>query len=351
MSPVVEKLQAQNIFPHGSEQALQKESHVARFLAREYRTAMDNITTPSELGISSEAGPMWEETKSLVETHYDQKIKFFNAFLDKRYRAYSMAFYGFDYRFVIENKISLEEAQESKFRLICDRIGIGGHERILNIGCGFGSFERYLLQHYPCIQITGITPSKVQVDYIRACATNPECLFHERDFTVIKKDFSALSEEDIDPGSFDLVCSIAVLEQVKNMGALNEKISYYLKPGGKAFHHFIVSKITIPQFLNAHQTLMGNYFPGGRIWPLNELERHTKELDLEQTWFINGLNYWRTLDEWHRRFWKNIDILTEFLSIQQIRYWNDYFILCKACFLPMQGSVFGNGQYLFRKPL
>jgi cyclopropane-fatty-acyl-phospholipid synthase len=351
MNSVIEQLQAQGIHPYASEQALRKEAHVARFLAREYQAALDNLMTLDELVISTSSGSMWEETESLMETHYDEKIEIFNSFLDSRYHAYSMAFYGDEQEDVMERKMSLEDAQENKFQLICDRIGIQGHERILNIGCGFGSFERYLLKRYPGVQITGITPSTVQIDYIRSCASDPGCLFYERGFTVIKKDFSALSGEDIVPGSFDLICSIGLLEQVKNMDGLNEKISYYLKPGGKAFHHFIVSKITIPQFLDAGQTLIKHYFPGGRIWPLHEFGRHTKDLDLEQMWFINGMNYWRTLDEWHRRFWTQVETLHNHLDIDRIHFWNEYFILCKACFLPMQGTLFGNGHYLFRKPL
>jgi len=350
MSRIVDKLRSQNIHPYASEQALKQESHVARFLTREYQSLQENITTLAESGISTTQGPMWEETEQLIESHYDEKIEFFNSFLDSQYHAYSMAFYGNDPQAVMERKLTLEEAQTNKFQLICDRIGIQGHERILNIGCGFGSFERYLLQHYPDVRIVGITPSSVQVTDIQACADNPDCLFHDGNFKVIKKDFSTLSEQDIAPGSFDLICSIGLLEQVKNMEALNKKIAYYLKPGGRSFHHFIVSRIIIPRFLDASQTLIGNYFPGGRIWPMEEFARHTKDLDLEQTWFINGLNYWRTLDEWHRRFWEQVEMLHDHLGIDRIRFWNDYFILCKACFLPMRGALFGNGHYLFRKP-
>lgn len=351
MSTIVEKLRRQNIHPYGSEQALRQEAHVARFLSREYQAAMEDPVTLDELGVSTSSGPMWEETKSLMETHYDEKIEFFRGFLDTHYRAYSMAYYADTFEEVRNSKISLEKAQENKFQLICNRIGIQGYERILNIGCGFGSFERYLFRRYPDIQVIGITPSKVQIDYIRSCATNPDCLFHKRNFTVIKQDFCTLSGKDVSPSSFDIVCSIGLLEQVKNMDSLNKKISLYLKPGGKAFHHFIISKVTIPQFLDASQTLIGDYFPGGRIWPYDEFSRHTKDLELEQTWFINGMNYWRTLDEWHRLFWDQIGTLFDHLSDERIRFWNDYFILCKACFLPKQGTLFGNGHYLFSKPI
>lgn len=349
MNEVVEKLRSQNIHPYHSEPALRQEEHVARFLEREYKSLLENPVTLESLGISTTEGPMWEETELLIDSHYDEKIEFFTNFLDNRYLAYSMAYYEAEPQNILTSNISLEDAQKNKFQLICDRIGIQGNERILNIGCGFGSFERYILDRFPRLQIVGITPSTVQFNYIQSCLADSNNQFHGKNFNVLKKEFSVLSEE-LGPGSFDIVCSIGLLEQVRNMDSLNTKIANYLKPGGKAFHHFIVSKITIPQFLDASQTLIGNYFPGGRIWPYEEFSRHTNDLELEQTWFINGMNYWKTLDEWHRRFWDNIDTLSDHLTIDRIRHWNDYFILCKACFLPMQGALFGNGHYLFNKP-
>jgi cyclopropane-fatty-acyl-phospholipid synthase len=81
------------------------------------------------------------------------------------------------------------------------------------------------------------------------------------------------------------------------------------------------------------------------------LARHTEYLDLAGHWFINGLNYWRTLDEWHRRFWKGIPALYgSVFDIDAIAHWNDYFSLCKAVFAPRDGEFYGNSQYLFRLP-
>ena len=143
------ELESLNIPAWGSEEALRKEEHVARFLEREYKAAANKPISLEELGISAAKGPMWEETEELIETHYDEQIEFFNSFLDSSYRAYSMAYFGDDRDEVMNSALSLEEAQTKKFQLICDRIGIQGDEKILNIGCGFGSFERYILQRFP----------------------------------------------------------------------------------------------------------------------------------------------------------------------------------------------------------
>lgn len=344
------KLESLNIPAWGSEEALRKEEHVARFLAREYQSLVDNPITVDEINFCPSAGELSEQTADLMDTHYDEKMEFFESFLDTHFRAYTMAYYGEMPESVKDLDITLEEAQGKKFQLICERIGIKGNERILNIGCGFGSFEQYLFENYSDIEVVGVTPSVVQVNFLKECMNDPEHLFHGQHFTVIHKDLESLDDRDIQPGSFDVVTSIGLICAIKNLEQLHDTVSRYLKPGGRAFHHLIVSRPVIPQFLNPSQSLIGAYFPGGRIWPFAELPRHAIKLELINSWFINGMNYWTTLDEWHRRFWSNIDELQNHLPVERIQFWNDYFILCKACFLPEDGAFFGNGHYLFRKP-
>ncbi|HFD86228.1 MAG TPA: methyltransferase domain-containing protein [Gammaproteobacteria bacterium] len=285
-----------------------------------------------------------------MDTHYDEKMEFFNSFLDNHFRAYTMAYYGEQPDFVRETDITLEEAQGKKFQLICERIGIKGDERILNIGCGFGSFEQYLFENYPDVEVVGVTPSVVQINFLNKCLNDPEHVFYGQQFSVIHKDLDSLDDGDIQSSSFDVVTSIGLICAIKNLEKLHERVAEYLKPGGKAFHHLIVSRPVIPQFLDPSQSLIGAYFPGGRIWPFTELPRHAKQLELINSWFINGMNYWATLDEWHRRFWLHADELQNHLPVERIQFWNDYFILCKACFRPLKGEAFGNGHYLFRKP-
>lgn len=125
-----------------------------------------------------------------------------------------------------------------------------------------------------------------------------------------------------------------------------------LKPNGKTFHHFITSKYPIPQFLDPTKTKIGTYFPGGHVWPADEIKKHTNGLTLERYWFVNGLNYWRTLDEWHRRYWDSLEVLYgSVFDAKAITHWNDYFSLCKVVFAPLDGAFYGNSHYLFRKPI
>lgn len=349
MSDFIDHLRQSGIHPYGSEESLLYEKRITRFLSREYQRLIEKPSSLDNLGISTRSGPMWEETNELIEEHYDENLEFFETFLDTSYSAYSMALYGDTPEQVKNSSITLEQAQTAKFDTICQRMGINGNERILNIGCGFGSLEKYLFNKFPDLEIVSITPSSVQVKYLSDQMQNTESPLFQKQFSLIQNDFDALSNEKIGKERYDIVCSIGLLEQVKNMQALFAKIADCLKPGGRTFHHYIVSQIVIPQFLNAKETLIGAYFPGGRIWPIAEMEQHTDYFTLENSWFINGMNYWKTLDEWHNRFWKNIEDLHQIMPLERVRHWNDYFILCKACFSPFDGKLFGNGHYLFRK--
>lgn len=343
-------VEVDNLIPRwGSDEAIKKEAHVARFLEREYKSLLLKPVEIEEINLCPFEGALSEQTDDLMDTHYDEKFEFFDSFLDQHYRAYTMAYYGETADEVRDKDITLEEAQANKFRLICDRIGIRGDERILNIGCGFGSFERYLFENYPDVQVVGVTPSYVQVDYLKNCMKDSGHLFAVHNLDIVKKDLESLNDEDIDPESFDVVTSIGLVCAIRNLEQLHDKVERYLRPGGKAFHHLIVSKPVIPQFLDPSKSLIGEYFPGGRIWPFDELPKHAKNLRLANRWFINGMNYWTTLNEWHKRFWKNIDRLKDHLPEERLVFWSDYFILCKACFLPGDGAYFGNGHYLFKK--
>ncbi len=348
---ISDKLASEGIFGPGSDELANHERHLTRFFEREYKRLSENPVSLESLGISTDQGPMMEDTEALMDSHYDERPEFFASFLDSRYQAYSMAYYGDTPDIIRTSTASLEEAQRAKFALIAERAKIEGHERILNIGCGFGSLETYLLQEFPNLEIVGITPSAIQIEHLRQRMKDSLDSLGSGRFTLVEETFEQLSDESIISDKFDLVISIGTLEHSLNMRAILTRISSLLKPKGRTFHHFITSELSIPQFLDPTKTRIGIYFPGGRVWPHDEFSRHTDHFDLERSWFVNGLNYWRTLDEWHRRYWENIPSLYKSVfDTTAIAHWNEYFSLCKAVFAPMEGNFYGNSHYLFRKP-
>jgi len=344
------RLAEQGIFGPASKERKLYENRLTRFFEREFSRHKNDPQPLEALGISTERGPIMEETDALMEHHYDERSEFFASFLDTHYRAYSMAYYGDTPQAVRASTATLEEAQYAKFSLIAERARIQGHERIFNIGCGFGSLETFLLQEFPDLQIVGITPSKVQIAYLKERMKNPLDPLSSGRFTVIKGSFGKIPSAQLGLASYDLVMSIGVIEHVLNFQLLFRNIAEILVPGGRTFHHFITSQVTIPKFLDPTRTRIGLYFPGGRVWPHDEFARHTTHFDLVDSWFVNGLNYWRTLDEWHRRYWNAMPVLYgQVFDEQAISYWNDYFSLCKAVFAPMDGRFYGNSHYLFQR--
>lgn len=289
-------------------------------------------------------------TEDLMQVHYDEHLAFFKAILDRSYMAYSMAYYGATPADVDASTRSLEDAQEAKLALICGRAGVQGHERILNIGCGFGSLETFLLREYPGVEITGITPSMVQTRYLRERMHDPDDFFGSGRFHLIEGSFDRLPTSTFQAESYDLIFSVGVLEHFSNLRSTFERLASLLKPHGKAFHHLIVAQYVIPGFADMRQTRLRKYFPGGRIWPMDEIERQTEHFDLEASWYINGMNYYRTVDTWHKRFWEHMDQLyPATLNEESVHFWNAYFSFAKIMFAPENGTVVGNGHFLFEK--
>ena len=331
------------IFGPDNSHLIQQEKSLTRYLERVYTGYLENPVTLESTGVSTDQGPLVDQTEDLMKTHYDERTELFMGFLDTQYRAYTMAYYGESG----DDEISLEEAQKQKFRLIAQRAQIKGGEKILNIGCGFAPLETFLLQEYPDIEITGITPSTVQIGYIKEKMQDP-CHPLSNGFTLMEGVFDESMIEKSGLAQYDLVISIGLFEHVLNMRAMLALMASLLKPNGRTFHHFITSRIVTPQVQLHKKTVIGKYFPGGRVWPHDELSRHTEHLDLVNTWFVNGKNYWRTLDDWHHRYWKNIpQLYNNDFSLDAIKYWNEYFLLCKAMFAPLDGTFYGNSHYLF----
>jgi cyclopropane-fatty-acyl-phospholipid synthase len=349
-SKIEKELLSHGIFPHGSKELEVFEERITRFFNREYKRRITENIRFEDTGATFDQGPMWSETDELMEKQYDQDLRLFKAFLDKKILAYSAAYYGENSDSVKSSKLSLEDAQDAKYKLICDRAKIDGSEKILNIGCGFGSFESYLLPRYEGIKITSVTVSKVQAGFIQSCAKEPDQPLNSNRLNLIEADFDAIDPKELGEESYDLVTGIASFEAVNNLQSAFKKIAGLLRPGGRLFLHLIVSKPVIPQFLSAEHTITSRYFPGGRNWPSHIIESQTDFLNFDSSWFVNGVNYWKTLDEWQRRYWQNMpELFGTVLDIESAKHWNEYFSIFKACFQAMDGTQVGLGHYLFQK--
>ncbi|MEX2404904.1 MAG: class I SAM-dependent methyltransferase, partial [Balneolales bacterium] len=88
------------------------------------------------------------------QTHYDIGNDLYMAMLDKR-MTYTCAFW--------EDADNLDEAQEAKLDMVCRKLELKPGQRVLDIGCGFGSFAIYAAEKYG-VSVVGVTVSKEQID-------------------------------------------------------------------------------------------------------------------------------------------------------------------------------------------
>ena len=347
----IQQLAEHEIYCYGSIELLKFESQMERYFEREYKRWQGNKNLPESYGVSSFKGEISKkETRDISVSHYDEEYYLYKSFLDKNYMAYTMGYFGATKESPETNNISLEQAQVNKYNLLVERANIQDGQTILDLGCGYGGLSKYLLERFPNIKVVGINPSVIQANHIRNELIKKNNDFDNSRFTLIQAFFDDIKADVIKNEYFDRVISIGLLEHVTNIELLQKNIARVLKQGGKCIHHCIVAHDTLPNFLNSEDTLMGAYYPGAHIWPYSEPKRHSTYLNFINGWFVNGLNYWKTLDEWHKNFWNSIDQLyPEYISLDEVDKWNKYFCLCKTMFNPNKGRSYGNGHFLFEK--
>lgn len=343
---IYNKLSEEGVHRIGSGELEIFEKRLSIFFTREYKLHEGN-----NKAVILNSGPLALAPDDLADYHYDEGIPFFKTFLDEETMSYTMAFFSNDPNRALTCNKSLGQAQLDKFKLIANRMKIQGDEKLLNLGCGFGYFESFLLNTYPDIQVSSITHSKDQYEFLLNRINDTDDQLSSDRFRLFFGELDDNTSTLLGRNTYDVVCSVGLVEQIKNLEILFGIINDLLVENGRTFHHLIVSRDLIPQFLDPEKTLIGEYFPGGIILPFAALKNHTFEhFQVENAWFVNGLNYWETLNHWHMNFWNNMHLIyPEQMDSKRVDHWNKYFVLCKAIFYPENGRACGNGQYLLYK--
>jgi len=279
-----------------------------------------------------------ERSSDLMRLHYDMPLALFESFLGPSMK-YSMACWE-------KGAPTLEEAQREMMEDVCEKARLSDGQTILDIGCGFGSFPAHVLSRYPHARVFGVTLSHTQANYMRACQGQPGHPLNSDRFHLIEADFNQLELTH----RFDRIVSLGVFEHISNLDMALEKIRSMIRKDGLLFLHFIVFR----PFKQAPFQAMRNgcidqyIFPGGRVWSEAELPRHQEVFRLAQQWFLNGMNYYRTLKAWQDNLYKNRDNMRKqsLLGEKKLKMWDLYLKASAAGFQLFKGRLMGNGQYL-----
>jgi cyclopropane-fatty-acyl-phospholipid synthase len=217
----------------------------------------------------------------VVQAHYDLPPALFETMLGKS-MAYSCAYWA--------EADTLDEAQRAKLDLVCRKLGLRASDRVLDLGCGFGSFARFAAEHYGC-SVVAVNLSPVQVAYARQFCRGLPVEIHHCDY------------RDVDTYArgrrFDKIASIAMFEAVghRNHRRYMELVHGLLTDGGLWLLH------TLGDRYCSSDPWMNRYiFPNGELPTLGQLDTAIRGLFQLEDLHNFGLDYCRTLEEWERSF-------------------------------------------------
>jgi cyclopropane-fatty-acyl-phospholipid synthase len=254
-----------------------------------------------------------------VAAHYDLGNGFYAQWLDGG-MTYSAGMFD-------EVNQTLEAAQRKKLDRVIDLMAMTGGERVLEIGCGWGSLAQRMTERFDC-DVTALTLSAEQLAFAqhrqRECAGRGDCEFRLQDY----RDVS---------GTFDRIVSIEMLEAVGEaywptfFATLRER----LRPGGIAVLQVItIDDTRFAEYRRRPDFIQKYIFPGGILPTPGIIQREITRagMQLVSTEFF-GASYARTLEQWYRRFqaaWPAIERLG--FDERFKRMWEYYLAYCRAGF-------------------
>ena len=286
--------------------------------------------------------PIAIETEAANEQHYEVPAAFYQLALGKRLK-YSSAYWP-------AGVSDLDAAEEAMLRLSCEQAELVDGQRILELGCGWGSLTLWMAQAYPNAHITGVSNSASQRAHIEARARD----LGLDNVEILTRDVNLL-ELDV---RFDRVVSVEMFEHVRNYRVLMQRIGQWLKPGGKLFVHIFCHRYLIYPFeTEGDGNWMGRYFFTGGLMPAADTLLHFQDdLTLEDRKLYSGAHYARTARAWLDNMDARRGELAEVMvsaygdqaSCWQQR-WRMFFMACEELFAYDEGNAWLVAHYRFKR--
>ncbi len=256
--------------------------------------------------------------KKNIRAHYDMGNNFFSEWLDEKMQ-YSSAHFD-------DEHVTLEQAQENKFKKINAYLEIKNNEEILEIGCGWGALSQYIFENNQ-VNIDAITISEEQLRYAKNLdVTNgiEHCNYKLEDYRKTNS-------------KYNKIVSIEMIEAVgsKYLPIYLETIKKCLRRDG----HAIIQGITIAdekfeEYSQQVDFIQKYIFPGGFLPSKDLLKKiaKKKQLNIEVIEDFNH-SYVKTLSIWREQFNKKWPQIRDMGYDERFRrIWNYYLSYCEAGF-------------------
>ncbi len=287
--------------------------------------------------------PIALQTEKANEQHYELPAKFFHAVLGK-FKKYSCCYWP-------PGVESLDATEQLALLETCKHAQLIDGQKILELGCGWGSLTLWIAEHYPNSQIDAVSNSQSQREYIESVA-------HERglkNINVITCDMN----DFVSHKHYDRVVSVEMFEHMRNWSHLYKKINLWLKDDGLFFKHIFVNRAVPYLFLDQNDDdWMSRHFFSGGMMPSDDLPLYFQQhLNLKRQWRWQGEHYEKTSNAWLKNMDDNKNILWPLLEttygVEQTQQWwmrwRMFFMACAELFAFNNGQEWYVAHYLFGK--
>ncbi|MEU8624849.1 cyclopropane-fatty-acyl-phospholipid synthase family protein [Streptomyces sp. NPDC048669] len=271
--------------------------------------------------------------KEAISHHYDVGNDFYELVLGPS-MVYSCAYW--------EDGGNLEDAQRDKLGLVCRKLALKEGDRLLDVGCGWGSMAIHAAREYGA-RVTGVTLSTEQAAFARKRIAE-EGLTDRIEIRV--QDY-----RDVRDGPYDAISSIGMAEHVGSVRYREYADDVYalLKPGGRLLNHQIArrpekdeSAYHVDEFIDAY------VFPDGELAPLGRTVATLEEAGFEAR-DVESLreHYALTLRRWVANLEKEWPRAVKMTSPGRARVWRLYMA---ASALSFEHNKIGVNQILAVRP-
>ncbi|QIZ50853.1 cyclopropane fatty acyl phospholipid synthase [Dickeya zeae] len=240
--------------------------------------------------------------------HYDLGNDLFTLMLDP-YMQYSCGYW--------KQAETLEQAQQDKLRLICEKLQLRRGMTLLDIGCGWGGLAEFAARHYG-VSVTGVTISREQ-----QALAQQRC--QDLDVTILLQDYRDLNRQ------FDRIVSVGMFEHVgpKNYDTYFKVVRKNLKPTGLFLLHTIGANETS---LKVDAWIDKYIFPNGCLPSVQHIAQRSEPYLVMEDWHNFGADYDRTLMAWHERFQQHWPTLSARYPERFRRMFSYYLNACAGAF-------------------
>ena len=285
--------------------------------------------------------PVALHVRDANQQHYELPADFFALTLGPA-RKYSCCLYP-------SGEETLAEAETLALEATVERADLKEGQRILELGCGWGSLSLFMAERFPLARITAVSNSVSQRRFIEHAAAERRL----QNLRIITADMNSF-----EPGQvYDRVVSVEMFEHMSNWSELLARIRAWLAVDGRLFVHVFTHRSRPYRFDHGDDAdwIAQHFFTGG-IMPSHGLMMRLSEfLAVEQDWRWTGGHYRRTALQWLDNFDANktaIDaILAEVYGADADlwrRRWRLFFLATAGLFGHANGQEWGVSHYRLR---